>query len=963
VKLRVISWIMALVGIFLWIGSAGAQPAVEWQTPYGGPMEEYASSIVRDAQGNAYVLGTVYNDETYADILLVKYSPQGQILWSQEFDTGLANDDAGFEIKVDSAGNVYVAGATHVGLYYEDVDLLLVKYDASGSLAWFRTWDGPENAYDAGFALTLDPSGSPVVAGVTQQTTTLYGLEFRQDEFLTIKYTADGDVQWTRTYAGPQGDGGRATAITSDAQGNVYVAGGAIIYGEYVGHDILTLKYAPDGTPLWTAQYESRSSYIIEPELGLNGPADQISLDAEGNVLVLGTTSLESSDPGYDSDVVVLKYTQDGTRLWKQIYGLRGEETANNLVTDSAGNIYVAADTPPFNPRGFDDQSDAVVFALGADGTLLWDWVFNGPDNGEDANTQVVLDGAGQPYAAFYTQTADSYDMGVVKFGADGSTEWLYRFDSPNGDHDVFASVVSDGADGLLFGLWTVGIAEPNLLAIKMRTSGGEASPPVLSITIDPAEIKPIRSEMGFEPTVQGIVTLSQPAPAGGTVVNLSGNNPAIDVPKFAIVSAGQTQATFEANVNGVDEDTVVTVTAQGGGGSDTATVRVLSAALREFSLSADEVIGGVGEESQGSTVFGFAYLDAWAGPSGANVSLSTNRPDIVTLPESVMIGPNDDWNAVVIETTGVSEATDVVISATYKGVTLQRTLRVLPARVAYVTLFGENFSSYLPGGVPVNGQVILEGRAPAGGLVVTLSSDSPNLIVPATVTVPAGERIGTFSAQTLPTAEFALTVTATASSGGNEAQGTLTLHRPIVRQVQLNPEAVVGGTSAEGTVVLDGPAPEGGIEVSLTSDNAAASVPSTVTVPAGSASVNFPITTTAIEEPIKARITARDFGSASATIAIVREGDIPDTVTINSVGYSSTRRRRNRLNVVATSTSRVATLRVYNADTNAFIGTLTYSSADGTNGRYTGSLFVSPKPARIIVRSSLGGSATAAVP
>lgn len=958
-KLKLFSLVMALVGIFLGICPAWAQPAVEWQTPFGGQDEETSSRVVRDGQGNTYVLGQAYGENTYADILVVKHNPQGQVVWSQQFDTGLENDEYGFDIKVDAVGNVYVAGVAHVGFYYEDVDLLLVKYDTAGNLAWFRTYDGPEHTYDAGFAVALDPAGNPVVAGSTQVTTQLYGLEYPQDEFLTVKFDVNGTPLWTRTYAGPFGDGGRATAIATDTEGNVIVSGGASIYAEYGGYDLMTLKYAPDGTALWTAQYESRSSYIIDPEYGLSGPASQILTDAQNNVYVLGTTSLESHEMGYDSDVVVLKYGANGTQQWKQVWGTRGEENAGNMVVDSTGNVYVAADSRPFNPRGYFDDMDASVFAVGADGALLWNWTFNGPDNGADGNTQVVLDGAGQPYAAFYTQTAESYDMGVVKFGQDGATEWLYRYDSPRRYDDVFTSVVSDGSDGLIFSLWSVGFAYPDLITLKMRTSGGAGSPPVLSLSFDPTRIKPAYSEFGASPVVTGTVTLSQPAPEGGAVVKLSGSDPALDLPPFVIISAGQTEVTFEAGVNGVDETHDVTVSASGGGGSANAAVTVVAGDLTEFLLFSEEVIGGDNDSTTDASTFGQITLDAFAGPSGGIVQLTSSNPAIASVPESLEIGYNDTVNYFAVKTSSVSEPTQVVISATYRGVTLQKTLTVLPARVAYVTLFDANFSNYLPGGVPVTGRVYLEGTAPAGGLVVTLVSNDPHLIVPATVTVPEGARNADFVAQTLPTSEYALDVTVTATSGDSEATGYLTLHLPILREVRLNPEAVAGGAASTGTVVIDGPAPEGGYVVSLDSDNAAASVPAQIVIPAGATSADFPITTAAVEQAVRAKIHAFAFGGATAFLAVVPAGEIPDTVTISSVGYSSSRRKPNRLGVLATSTSTVATLRVYNADTNALIGTLTHIG----NGQYSGSFYVAPKPARVIVRSSLGGSATAAVP
>jgi hypothetical protein len=81
----------------------------------------------------------------------------------------------------------------------------------------------------------------------------------------------------------------------------------------------------------------------------------------------------------------------------------------------------------------------------------------------------------------------------------------------------------------------------------------------------------------------------------------------------------------------------------------------------------------------------------------------------------------------------------------------------------------------------------------------------------------------------------------------------------PSASSLALNPTSVTGGSqSATGTVTLSGPAPTAGAEVMLSSSNAAASVPSTVTVPAGSTRTTFAVNTS----PVVAATTATIFAS-----------------------------------------------------------------------------------------------------
>jgi hypothetical protein len=81
---------------------------------------------------------------------------------------------------------------------------------------------------------------------------------------------------------------------------------------------------------------------------------------------------------------------------------------------------------------------------------------------------------------------------------------------------------------------------------------------------------------------------------------------------------------------------------------------------------------------------------------------------------------------------------------------------------------------------------------------------------------------------------------------------------------VTLNPTSVIGGLqSSTGTVTMSGPAPAGGAQVALSSSNAAASVPSSVTVPVGASSVTFTVSTSAVTASTPVTITA-SFGGAT---------------------------------------------------------------------------------------------------
>ncbi len=270
---------------------------------------------------------------------------------------------------------------------------------------------------------------------------------------------------------------------------------------------------------------------------------------------------------------------------------------------------------------------------------------------------------------------------------------------------------------------------------------------------------------------------------------------------------------------------------------------------------------------------------------------------------------------------------------------------------------------STVVGGSPVqiNISLVAGSVAPSGGLSFSIrSSNSSVLTVPSIVTMPAGSSSVSFNASTR-------SVTSSQDITVRVSNNQLGTRRVTVRVtpssttvitlsgLTLSPSSVTGGNSAQGTVILSGAATASTV-VSLTSSNTVATVPASVTVPAGASSASFTITTASVTSTTSATITATLNGvTRSATLTINPVATSTDTVTISRTEYETSKRI---LKVEATSTSSNATLQVFVTSTGQFIGTLTN---DG-GGRYKGEFSFASNPQNITVRSSLGGVATRTV-
>jgi hypothetical protein len=179
----------------------------------------------------------------------------------------------------------------------------------------------------------------------------------------------------------------------------------------------------------------------------------------------------------------------------------------------------------------------------------------------------------------------------------------------------------------------------------------------------------------------------------------------------------------------------------------------------------------------------------------------------------------------------------------------------VVPATgLAQITLD----TTSLMGGESARGTVTLTAAAPAAGVVVALSSNSPSANVPGTVAVAAGATSATFTVAT-QAVQSTTDVTIVASLDSVSRPITLTLTPvPPARLVALDvPPDVIAFEPASGRVTLDRPAGTGGVAVSLSSDDTTASVPATVTVPEGATNASFDISTRPPVQTLKVFITA----------------------------------------------------------------------------------------------------------
>jgi hypothetical protein len=364
--------------------------------------------------------------------------------------------------------------------------------------------------------------------------------------------------------------------------------------------------------------------------------------------------------------------------------------------------------------------------------------------------------------------------------------------------------------------------------------------------------------------TVTGTLIISGPAPTGGTTVALASSSLSALVASSVTIPAGAMTATFTVTTNVVSNDTSAVISATVYGAKLKSTLSILGPKISSVTLAAASI-------ASTTTTTGTVTLSTNAPVGGKVVNLSSSNAAVGSVPVSVTVAAGARTATFTVTAGSVVANTNATITATTNGSTGTATITVTPPAAVLATLT-TNVSA-ATGGVLVTGTVTLTRAAPTGGAVIALASTPTTAgTVPASVTVAAGATTATFTITTRTvTAATTLTVTGTYLGVAKAASITVNPVR-VVSALTLNPTSVRGGTNSTGTITLSGIATEA-VVVTLTSrTTAVARVSASVTVPAGSSTATFVITTLAQTATRTSVITARTgTTSRTATLSVTR--------------------------------------------------------------------------------------------
>jgi len=411
-----------------------------WVRWYDGPaaLADDAFDVDVDDAGNVYVAGSSQAPSGMFNpihVLTMKFTADGDTVWIRRLLSPGASNEQGKVLRHTSDGGVVVAASSN------SLNLWVIKYDAAGDTVWTRPYAFLFSPVD----MDVNADGDVWIIGRSGT-----------GDWRTVHYSADGTFQWVATFAEIGGGDDYPNSIDVDGSDNAYVTG----LGVYLGGnaDVVTIKYSPSGSETWRRRYNS--------PFGLAESGVRVKLAGDDTVYVAGTSESASGI----NDFLLMRYTVDGDTVWVRRFDApgTGPDVVSGADVDDDGNMYLAGN---IFTSGSTSQKGVVKFNSAGD--TLWARYWGPPlstvrDVVARPSGGFYMTGEGVPPSSIFT------DWGIQAYTADGDSawfRWLYNGISPVGFQFPHALAVSPDGGLVACGLTSSGFGGSNNVTVAKFVS------------------------------------------------------------------------------------------------------------------------------------------------------------------------------------------------------------------------------------------------------------------------------------------------------------------------------------------------------------------------------------------------------------------------------------------------------------------------------------------------------------
>lgn len=357
----------------------------------------FGTTILMDNQGNIYSVGHVFVSSTEKEnIIVVKYNNSGTVLWTRTYDHA-ENSDKPASAVIDADNNLIIAATTTSSANGNDI--LCLKYDVDGELTNTYVFDGTAHLDDSAVDILIGESGNIYIGGISRLVS--------QRAFVLIKTNSELEDIWQETHTLYYAADLRKIHFNSTTQ-NIAIT------GNYTDWENLFLSavvvYDKDGNKILDEYYrtlEDRSAVGFD-----------VIANSDNSYYVCGYEANEETNLW---DALLMKYDEAGEILWsKKVYAESSPAVFKSIITDNLGSIYVTG-------RNGDNT---ITAKYDTDGNQKWLQTHSSKQGFSTVDTHESIKQSedGNIYITARNIPANGGGAMIVKYNTEGVYQWTQYY-------------------------------------------------------------------------------------------------------------------------------------------------------------------------------------------------------------------------------------------------------------------------------------------------------------------------------------------------------------------------------------------------------------------------------------------------------------------------------------------------------------------------------------------------------
>jgi len=421
-----------------------------WNYTYPSLAGSHGFSVKETQEGDLLVTGYLdtHTYEEYNQIILLKTDVNGSIAWYETF--GGAESEIGWDIEISSDDGYIIVGESN-SIVPENPDVIVIKTDSAGNETWRSYYEGSDiPSSEVGFSIDETIEGDFIICGRRS-----YIEQDTNHNIFVLKLNSQGDKIWRRDIASEGMD--EAKSIIASSGGGFVLTG----YNESMSPESLFVMKIKDELPppvnfSVTISIQGNGSLNYNPGTYSFSEGTLLPLEASPdsnwvlsywyyNEAVIGYTIEDNATFFYNvvSNVEITAVFMHN-QSWYEYFGGSENEKGRSIIEANDGYLVAIGSTSSFGFGG----SDIYVVKTYPNGTLVWEKNFGGSNNDNGVSIAKTNDGDFLLLGTTYSFGAGESDYYLIKIDADGNELWSKTYGGVF--HSYATSIVSTLDNGFI---------------------------------------------------------------------------------------------------------------------------------------------------------------------------------------------------------------------------------------------------------------------------------------------------------------------------------------------------------------------------------------------------------------------------------------------------------------------------------------------------------------------------------